>query len=170
MSVDVGEVGVEWLAVILAIGVLIALIGGPLRDVGWRRGIEAELRIAGMMRDLASSERDVAAARRFTSRVIGKADDFERRSSSLHAARNLAFRFPITLSLIVAASVLMFYAIVWRDGDPANIPLTVIAALTCGLICDVTRPGFFPRRRSTATADDSKRGRDHDAADGQQDD
>lgn len=170
MSVDVGEVGAEWLVVILAIGVLIALIGGPLRDVGWRRGIEAELRIAERMRDLASSEEDARAARRFASRVIGKADDLERRSSNLHAVRNLAFRFPITLSLLVVVSCLMFYSIVWDDGDPANIPLTVVATLACGLVCDITRPGFFSRKRPGGNADHVERKRDHEVDQGKQDD
>lgn len=160
MSIDVGEVGAEWLVVILAIGVLIALIGGPLRDVGWRRGIEAELRIAERMRDLASSDDDVKAARRFASRVICKADDLERRSSNLHAARNLAFRLPITLALVVIASCAMFYAIVWGDGDPSNIPLTLVVTLACGLACDLTRPGFLSRKRLDGNADRVKQKRD----------
>lgn len=160
MSIDVGEVGAEWLVVILAIGVLIALIGGPLRDVGWRRGIEAELRIAERMRDLASSDDDVKTARRFASRVIGKADDLERRSSNLHAVRNLAFRFPITLALIVVMSCVMFYAIVWSDGDPSNIPLTLAVTLACGLVCDLTRPAFLSRKRPDGNADRVKQKRD----------
>ena len=156
MSVDVGEVGLEWLVIILAVGVLVALIGGPFRDVGWRRGIEAELRIAEKIRDLASSEDDAAAARRFASRVIGKADDLERRSSNLHAARKFVFRFPITLVLLVVAASLMFYAIVWGDGDPSNIPFTMLVTLACGLVCDITRPGFFPRKRPDGDIDGAK--------------
>ncbi|HIS39918.1 MAG TPA: hypothetical protein IAC12_03635 [Candidatus Aphodovivens avistercoris] len=160
MSIDVGEVGAEWLVVILAIGVLIALIGGPLRDVGWRRGIEAELRIAERMRDLASSDDDVKAARRFASRVISKADDLARRSSNLHAIRNLAFRLPITLALFVIASCIMLYAIVWGGRDPSNIPLTLIATLACGLVCDLTRPAFLLRKRPDGNAGRVKQKRD----------
>lgn len=170
MSVDVGEVGAEWLVVILAIGVLIALIGGPLRDVGWRRGIEAELRIAERMRSLASSDDDVMAARRFASRVIGKADDLERRSSNLHAVRNLAFRLPITLALLVVMSCLMFYAIVWGDGDPADVPLTLVATIACGLVCDLTRPVFMSRKGPDGNADRVKRERDSEVDRGEQDD
>ncbi|MBM6688491.1 hypothetical protein H6A35_06325 [Collinsella tanakaei] len=170
MSIDVGEVGAEWLVVILAIGVLIALIGGPLRDIGWRRGIEAELRIAERMIGLASSEEDVRAARRFVSRVISKADDLERRSTNLHAARNLAFKLPITLVLLVAASCLMAYAIVWGDGNPANIPGTLAMTLACGLVCDLTRPAFLSRKGPNGDADRVKRKRDHEVDRGKQDD
>lgn len=152
MGIDVGPVGTEWLVVILAVALLVALIGGPLRDVGWRRGIEAELRIAEKMRDLAASDDAIAAAARFAERVIAKADDLERRSSNVHAVRNFAFKIPFTLILTVVMSGVMFYMVVWKGGDPANIPLSLFMTLACGLTMDITRPAFLSPKRPDGRA------------------
>ena len=168
MSVDVGQVGIEWLVVVLAVGVLVALIGGPLRDLGWRRGIEAELRIAERMRGVATSAADREAAERFASRVIRKADDLERRSSNVHALRNLPFRLPFTVIFGCSAVALSVYMVAWAGRDPSGVPVTIIVSLLCGLLCDVTRPSILSAKRPRRGSSRGEGKRDARVCDGEQ--
>ena len=145
MSIDIGQASPALAVAAICAGIVVALLGGPLRDAGWRKRIEAELRIAQAMAEVAGTEEQKARAAAFIDSVTRRAVDFSESADMAHAAKGFPHLFPMAIAMPAAMTVVFACATAWGNASIDDLPPALVIACISGAVLDVTTPAFKRR-------------------------